>query len=196
MRTSRLVMVALILGICVASPLGAHAENAPRTQITLDVSTAIASGAIVPVAAVFIVKPIHGPLGLNVISVGSTEFAEVLAGPVYSPKLWLKVAGLGGISQAEGIWRLAATLELGNEHVSSFSVIEVSRSNYFARSEFVWRPRFWAGVGFLGENHLGIGPRLEFNLKVPKAVIRLWGASLYDWSEKRASGLVGLKFDL
>lgn len=194
MRTFRFIII--VVSLVLASPRFARAEDAAPDTLTLDATATFADGKIVPGGSAFIIKPLYGPLGLNVISSGTTEFAEALAGLVYFPRPWLSVAGLAGISQADGVWRVAGTLGLGNEDVSSFTVVEASQSEHWARTEFAWRPRSWAGVGFLGDTDLGIGPRIEFNLAVPKAVVHLWGASLYDWGESRASGLLGLRFDL
>jgi hypothetical protein len=109
-------------------------------------------------------------------------YRQVYAGPTWSPRPWMQVGLALGAENAQDKKALHANTYLRaggflwvGRGSSSFVLIgEDGGIGSWWRSEFNFALTGRLGLGFLAQNHKGIGPRVEY--WVPGTSLKLWGA--------------------
>lgn len=118
------------------------------------------------------------------------HWAEGYAGLTYSPWSWCQ-AGFGvGLEQADDPWRVGGSLWIGNENLSVLTLLEDGGGQFWHRVVVNYRVNKVVGVGFMSEEFVGVGPRLELN--VPKTPVQLWTSVLR--KDGNTNGYITLKF--
>lgn len=167
----------ILAGLLACSASLAQADDGPQTSISIENQDFILAGKVEPDINGTIVRPVYGPLGAYCFFYVDGSNAEAIVGPMYTPRKWLVIGTGVGVEQTSGTWRAGGMLWLGDDRYASSTFIETGASGFWAKEEFVWKPRGWIGLGALGDTSVGYGPRAEIDL--PHTPFQLWGAMLY-----------------
>ncbi|MCD8494705.1 MAG: hypothetical protein LRY41_01160 [Candidatus Pacebacteria bacterium] len=140
----------------------------------------------------FVVNPEHSfgeKFGLSSLVVMTPSWAEVLAGPTYTPKTGLTLKTLFGYEQVtQGIpLRALVGVTYFGERWSSVSLIEYGNTGYWYLHTTLYELKSIIKTGIHAQRFAGIGPRVD----IPFKNFTLWNAPLYNPETKDYGYIIG-----
>ncbi len=117
-------------------------------------------------------------------------WAEGYAGIIQQLLPWLQVSFGFGLEQAEDPWRVGGSIWAGSNKWSALLLLEEGGSGFWHRAILNHRLNRVINLGFMSEQLLGIGPRIEIN--VPGRPYSIWSSLLQ--KEEKSSVYLTVKF--
>lgn len=109
-------------------------------------------------------------------------WSEGYAGVLFIPKPWIEI-GLGaGLEQDKNLYRLGASLWLGNDRVSSLTLVEYGGSGWWYQSTVLVSLAKVLKIGGMIQRGVGMGPRVD--MQFPEIPLSVYAVFFFYSSEE------------
>ena len=175
-----------------ASPPLLAAESEEK-EAGLWVEAQAVSGKIPEKLILWYEKDFTDTIGMYALVSGESDrYRQFYIGPKFKPFDWLTFgAGIGQESFPDEFsgTRKNAYVNAESNGVSLWGIYETGPSGPWHKITGTYKLDERTGLGLMKETGLGIGPRLEYNMKNK---VQVWGAVLYDRHTGKVNGIVGI----
>ncbi len=105
------------------------------------------------------------------------DWAEAYAGFTLAPTTWCQIGFGLGLEQVNNLWRVGGSTWLGYGRYSLLVLLEEGAGVFWHRAVINRKLNDVIGIGYMSEEFVGIGPRIEIN--IPKTPVKIWTSLLH-----------------
>lgn len=137
-------------------------------------------------------KKISKKVGVACFLMVENGWAEGLAGINYSPAPWITLEADGGIETTPTLYRLSASLWMGNDLVAFQSIFSKGdgRDNWWYKAMLLFNIGKKVSLGAMAWRYAGAGPYCGY--RIGKLHSAIWTNPVYDFESKNARIIVGV----
>lgn len=140
--------------------------------------------------------PTKGQFGFFMLAEYESDgYRSTYAGPTWKPISWFRVGAGVGAEQApeEKIRSIRGAMffEIDREKFNVFAIFENGGTGPWHKVTATYKPNEKFGIGGMKETDLGVGPRIEYNIRKN---VQLWVAILHDIDTKTNTPMFAINF--